>query len=47
MESIQDLQAKLASGSTTAEALAQASLAKIEETKNLNAFISVLGERAI
>lgn len=47
MESIQDLQAKLASGSTTAEALTQASLAKIEETKNLNAFISILGERAI
>lgn len=47
MQTIQELQAKLASGSTSAEKLAQASLEKIESTKNLNAFISVLNERAL
>ena len=47
METIKDLSAKLASGETSAVALAQASLAKIESTKNLNAYISVLNERAL
>ena len=42
MQTIQELQAQLANGSTTAEKLAQASLEKIESTKNLNAYISVL-----
>lgn len=47
MQTIQELQAQLANGSTTAEKLAQASLEKIESTKNLNAYISVLNERAL
>ena len=47
MLSIQDLQKKLASGEATAESLAKASLDKIESTKNLNAYISVLNERAL
>ncbi|MBO7059783.1 MAG: Asp-tRNA(Asn)/Glu-tRNA(Gln) amidotransferase GatCAB subunit A, partial [Fibrobacter sp.] len=47
MQTIQELQAQLESGSTTAEKLAQASLEKIESTKNLNAYISVLNERAL
>ena len=47
MQTIQELQAQLASGATSAETLAQASLEKIESTKNLNAYISVLNERAL
>ena len=47
MQTIQELQAQLANGSTTAEKLAQASLEKIESTKNLNAYISVLNDRAL
>ena len=47
METIKNLSAKLASGETSAVALAQDSLAKIEATKNLNAYISVLNERAL
>ena len=47
METIQELSGKLASGSKTAVALAEESLAKIESTKNLNAYISVLNERAL
>ena len=47
MQTIQELQAQLESGSTSAEKLAQASLKKIESTKNLNAYISVLNERAL
>ena len=47
MDSIQDLQAKLASGAVSAEALVQDSLKKIDATKNLNAYISVLNERAL
>ena len=47
MQTIKDLSAKLASGETSAVALAQDSLAKIESTKNLNAYISVLNERAL
>ena len=47
MLSIQDLQKKLASGEATAERLAKAALDKIESTKNLNAYISVLNERAL
>jgi aspartyl-tRNA(Asn)/glutamyl-tRNA(Gln) amidotransferase subunit A len=47
MQTIQELKAQLESGSTTAEKLAQASLEKIESTKNLNAYISVLNERAL
>ena len=47
METIKNLSAKLASGETSAVALAQESLAKIESTKNLNAYISVLNERAL
>ena len=47
MQTIQELQAQLESGSTSAEKLAQASLEKIESTKNLNAYISVLNERAL
>ena len=46
MQTIQELQAQLANGSTTAEKLAQASLEKIESTKNLNAYISVLDPMA-
>ena len=47
METIKNLSAKLASGETSAVALAQDSLNKIESTKNLNAYISVLNERAL
>ena len=47
METIKNLSAKLASGETSAVALAQESLAKIESTKNLNAYISVLNDRAL
>ena len=47
METIQELSGKLADGSKTAVALAEESLAKIESTKNLNAYISVLNERAL
>ena len=47
METIKNLSAKLANGETSAVALAQDSLAKIESTKNLNAYISVLNERAL
>lgn len=47
METVQELSAQLANGSTTAVKLAAASLDKIEATKNLNAYISVLNERAL
>ena len=47
METIQTLSGKLADGSKTAVALVEDSLAKIESTKNLNAYISVLNERAL
>ena len=46
MFTIDELQAKLAGGAT-AVSLAEESLAKIESTKNLNAYISVLNERAL
>ena len=46
MFTIDELQAKLAGGAT-AVSLAEESLNKIESTKNLNAYISVLNERAL
>ncbi len=47
MKTIQDLKSALESGSTTAEKLAEESLAAIEKNKSLNAYISVLAERAL
>lgn len=47
MKTIQDLKSALESGSTTAEKLAEESLAAIEKSKSLNAYISVLAERAL
>ena len=47
METIKSLQTKLSEGTVSAEELTRASLAKIESTRNLNAYISVLNERAI
>ena len=47
MKTIQDLKSSLESGSTTAEKLAEESLAAIEKNKSLNAYISVLAERAL
>ncbi len=47
MKTIQDLKSALESGNTTAEKLAEESLAAIEKSKSLNAYISVLAERAM
>ncbi|MCQ2092988.1 MAG: Asp-tRNA(Asn)/Glu-tRNA(Gln) amidotransferase subunit GatA [Fibrobacter sp.] len=47
MLTIDELQAQLASGATTSVKLTEAALAQIEATKNLNAYISVLNERAL
>ena len=47
MDTIQDLQEQLKSGKTTAEGLVQSALSKIDATKDLNAYISVLNERAL
>ncbi len=47
MKTIQDLKSALESGNTTAERLAEESLAAIEKSKSLNAYISVLAERAL
>ena len=47
MKTIQELKAALESGKTTAEKLAEESLGEIEKSKGLNAYISVLAERAL
>lgn len=47
MITIEELQAQLASGATTSVKLTEEALAKVEATKNLNAYISVLNERAL
>lgn len=47
MKNIQELKLALENGSTTAERLAEESLAAIEKSKGLNAYISVLAERAL
>ncbi len=47
MLTIDELQAQLTSGATTSVKLTEEALAKIEATKNLNAYISVLNERAL
>lgn len=47
MLSIQDLQQKLKSNETSSKKLIEESLAQIEKTKSLNAFISILPERAL
>ncbi|MCQ2108064.1 MAG: Asp-tRNA(Asn)/Glu-tRNA(Gln) amidotransferase subunit GatA [Fibrobacter sp.] len=47
MLTIDELQAQLASGATTSVKLTEEALAKVEATKNLNAYISVLNERAL
>lgn len=47
MKTIQDLKSELESGKATAEGLAAESLAAIEKTKALNAYISVLADRAL
>lgn len=46
MKTIQELQSALERGETSAEKLAEESLSEIEKTKSLNAYISVLAERA-
>lgn len=47
MSTLKSLQKQLESGETTSRKLVEQSLAKIEETKGLNAFISVLADRAL
>ena len=47
MKNIQELKKDLESGATTAVKLAEESLASIEKNKGLNAYISVLTERAM
>ncbi len=47
MAQIKELQTKLQNGETTAVKLAEASLAEIGKNKGLNAFISILSERAL
>ena len=47
MITIDELQAKLNSGETTSVKLTEEALAKVESTKNLNAYISVLNQRAL
>ena len=47
MKSIQELKSALENGETTAVKLTEESLASIEQTKELNAYISVLADRAL
>ncbi|MFA6836431.1 MAG: Asp-tRNA(Asn)/Glu-tRNA(Gln) amidotransferase subunit GatA [Fibrobacteraceae bacterium] len=47
MKNIQELQAMLKNGETSAQNLAQESLAGIEKNKDLNAYISILADRAM
>ena len=47
MATVAETARSVQSGSTTSESLVQASLAKIEAAKGLNAYISVLGEQAL
>ena len=47
MATVAETARKVQSGDITAESLVQASLAKIEATKSLNAYLSVLGEEAL
>ncbi len=47
MATVADTARKVQSGEITSESLVQASLAKIEASKGLNAYISVLGEQAL
>ena len=47
MKNIQELKKALESGATTAVKLAEESLASIEKNKALNAYISVLADRAL
>lgn len=47
MLTIDELQSQLTSGATTSVKLTEEALAKVEATKNLNAYISVLNERAL
>ncbi|HLP42015.1 MAG TPA: Asp-tRNA(Asn)/Glu-tRNA(Gln) amidotransferase subunit GatA [Fibrobacteria bacterium] len=47
MSTVAETARKVQGGEITAESLVQASLARIEATKGLNAYISVLGEQAL
>lgn len=47
METLKTLRAKLESGEASAVSLAKSALERAEETKELNAFITVLGDRAL
>ncbi len=47
MKTLEELKTALENGSTTAERLAEESLSAIEKTKGLNAYISVLADRAM
>ncbi len=47
MSTLKSLAKQLESGEVTSRKLVEQSLSKIEETKKLNAFITVLGERAL
>ena len=47
MKDLNILAQELENGTTTSQKLVEESLAKIQETSSLNAFVSVLSERAL